>query len=267
MSHRLDGRHAGAVLRRTRALMAWALLLMSSPSAGIAQENGEPFARVIVESAVVRAGPGSSFRKVYLAERGEVFPVLSRGTAGYWFRVQLPDSTYGWVAGDAVHPHELGADEARGDRFLPWLFAPPPLAGASGEVAISGGVLGGGGMFALRPSLLLDPAFGLECNALSAVGAEGRVWMATLGPLVNLVPRSPIVPFATVQAGIAASQPNADSFLLDSGTIATMNAGVGLRIGFHYRLTLRLEARAHVFFEPDRTVSQEEFSAGLTVMF
>ena len=41
----------------------------------------------------------------------------------------------------------------------------------------------------------------------------------------------------------------------------------GLRLGFHYRLTLRLEARAYTFFEPDRFVAQEEFSAGLTVFF
>jgi hypothetical protein len=75
------------------------------------------------------------------------------------------------------------------------------------------------------------------------------------------------VPFLVVHAGITRSQPNADSFLLDSGTIATLSGGGGLRIGFHYRLTLRLEVREHVFFEPDRTVSKEELSAGLTVMF
>ena len=90
--------------------------------------------------------------------------------------------------------------------------------------------------------------------------------MLTVGPIVNIAPRWPVVPFATVQGGLTSSRPNADSFLLESGTVATVSAGAGLRIGFHYRVTLRLEAREHVF-EPDRTVSKEEFSAGLTVMF
>jgi hypothetical protein len=49
--------------------------------------------------------------------------------------------------------------------------------------------------------------------------------------------------------------------------MATLAAGAGLRIGFRYRITLRLELREHLFFEPDRTVAQEELSAGLTVFF
>jgi hypothetical protein len=128
-------------------------------------------------------------------------------------------------------------------------------------------VLGGGGAIALRPSFLLDPAFGVEANAMAVVAPGGRLWIATAGPIVNLLPHAPIVPFATLQAGVTASSPNADTFLLGSGSIATLSAGFGLRLGFHYRLTLRLEARAYAFFEPDRLVSQEEFSAGLTVFF
>jgi hypothetical protein len=99
------------------------------------------------------------------------------------------------------------------------------------------------------------------------VARGGRLWTATAGPIVNLLPSSPIVPFATVQGGVTASSPNADSFLLGEGSIATLSAGAGLRFGFHYRLTLRLEVRTHAFFEPDRMISQEEFCAGLTVFF
>jgi len=263
-------RQAGWKVVRCVLLVALAHLLAVStwPRPCRADDSqGEQFARIIVEQAAVRAGPGIGFRRVYLAERGEVFPVLSRATQGYWFRIELPDSTQGWVAGDAVHPHELTSEEARGERWLPWLFAPPPLAVGRGEIAITAGVLGGGGMFAVRPAVLLDPAFGIELNALAAVSSAGRLWMATVGPVVNLLPRSPIVPFATIQGGVTSSRPNADSFLLESGTIASLNAGFGLRVGFHYRITLRLEARSHVFFEPDHIGSQEEFSAGLTVVF
>ncbi|MFI5306559.1 MAG: SH3 domain-containing protein [Polyangiales bacterium] len=241
------------------------VMLAALPSRGWAAP--EPHARVIVEQATVRAGPGLGFRSVYAAHRDEVFPIHARSTQGYWFQIELPDGTRGWIMGDAVYTIEIGEERSHGGRFLPWLFAPPPLPGAHGEIAITAGMLAGGGMLAVRPAWLLDPAFGFELNAAAAVASGGRLLLATAGPIVNVFPQSPLVPFATVQGGVTASSPNADSFLLKSGGIATIDAGIGLRIGFRYRLTLRLEARSYVFFQPDRTVAEEEYSAGLTVFF
>jgi len=114
---------------------------------------------------------------------------------------------------------------------------------------------------------LLDPSFGLEITAGAAVASGGRLLIAMLGPVVNVFPRSPIVPFFTLATGVVASSPNADTFLLEAGSVMGISAGAGLRIGFRWRLTLRLEARTYVMFESDRYVRQEEFSAGLTVFF
>ncbi len=257
-----------ACARSALLLATMTLILTASwiPSAVTAEES-QAYARVIVETAVVRSGPGTAYRRLYVASRGDVLPIRARASQGYWFLVELPDSTRGFIAGDHVYAHEVVGTPDRGGRFLPWLFAPPALPGARGEVAVTGGVLAGGGLVAVRPSLLLDPAFGFELNAMAVVAEGGRLWMATGGPLFNLLPSWPIVPFATVQAGITASSPNADSFLLGSGSIATLSAGAGLRFGFHYRITLRVEARSYAFFEPDRMISQEEFCAGLTVFF
>jgi hypothetical protein len=241
-------------------------VLACLPASALAEDEPEPYARVIVEHATVRSGPGVDFRRVYTAQRDEVFPILARSTQAYWFQIELPDSTRGWIAGDTVYTHEVGEDE-RGGGFLPWLFAPPPLPGASGEIAITGGLLGQGGMLAVRPSWLLDPAFGFELNGAAVVAKGGRLMLLTVGPVVNVFPRSPVVPFATLQGGVTASSPNADTFLLRSGAIATASGGAGLRLGFHHRITVRIEARSHVFFEPDRTLTQEEYCAGLTVFF
>lgn len=246
-------------------ILAACVLLTLNPAHGLAEST--PYARVIVESATVRSGPGAGFRSVYLARYGEIFPIRRRSTQGYFLQISLPDSTLGWIAGDTVYGHAVSDESADDEPVLGWLFAPPPLSVARGEVALTGGVLGGGGMIAIKPSILLDPAFGFEFTGAAVVARGGRLLLASFGPIVNLFPKSPIVPFATVQGGVTASSPNADTFLLESGAIATASAGFGLRFGFHHRITLRIETRTHVFFEPDRMLAEEEFCAGLTVFF
>ena len=242
---------------RTGKLLAWCL------TAWLAAALGPPGTRCVAHADETRP----HYRVVYVGRRDEVLAVRSRARAAYWLQVELPDGTLGYVAGDVVYVLELDDDAASEGRFMPWLFAPPPMLAAHGEVAITGGVLGDGGMLALRPTVLFDPAFGIELSAGAAVATGGRLLSVTAGPVVNLLPTLPIVPFATLQGGLVVSSPNADSFLLESGSMATLEAGAGVRIGFRYRITLRLELREHLFFEPDRTVAQEELSAGLTVFF
>jgi hypothetical protein len=258
-----------------------ALALTLQPGAGHADEpqgagDDAPsgvYARVIVDRVELRSGPGATFRRVWVAERGDVFPITERGTHAYWFRVELPDGTQAYVAGDAVYAHELSAEQASRGRFLPEVFAPPALPHAVGELAFSFGVLGisgsgvGGGLMAVRPTINLAPELGIEATLGASVGAAGRLFFGTLGGIVNVFPTSPVVPFVVVGGGFARSDPNADAFLLRSGWRGAMYAGGGLRIGFRYRITLRLEARAWVFFDENQFSEQEEVSGGLTVFF
>lgn len=247
--------------------LALGCLINSAAARASAAADDDLYARVIVTATAVNSGPGPSYRRVYVAHRGEVFPIRARGTSGYWFRVELPDGTSGWIRGDTVYNHEVTDEEASGGRFLPGVFAPPPLMDAHGEVAIVFGVLGSGGTMAVRPTLLLDPTFGFEINMQASVARGGRLLIGTGSGVVNIFPSSPIVPFVAVGGGVSVSDPNADTFLLRSGTTGVFCAGGGLRVGLKYRLTLRLEARAVVFHQPDRYVTQEEISAGLTVFF
>jgi hypothetical protein len=241
------------------------LLVTAAPCSARDDSEPEVYARVVVDRAAVRAGPSVTYRRVYEAKRDDVFPVRARATVAYYFQVELPDGTTGFIHGDLVYNYELGPADTRPGRFLPEVFAPPPLPGANGEVALVGGVLGGGGMIALRPSWLLAPSFGIEVTGAAAVAAGGRLFIAMIGPIVNLFPNSPVVPFFNLAGGIIASSPNADTFLLKAGHVTGVSAGAGLRIGLRYRLTLRLEVRSYVFFETDRYVREEELSAGLTV--
>ena len=250
---------------RSAALSCGALLGLLLLTQRASADEPTVYARVVVDTAQVHAGPSATFRSVYSARRDEVFPVRARSSTGYWFRIELPDGTQGFIRGDLVYNHEVSDDEASGGRFLPAIFAPPPLPAAHGEISLQGGALGPGGFLALRPTWLLGPSFGFEVTGGASVARGGRLFIAMLGPVVNMFPRSPLVPFFTLGGGLIASSPNADTFLLKAGSVAGLSAGAGLRIGLRYRLTLRLEARSYVLFETDRYVREEEFSAGLTV--
>lgn len=241
-----------------------------------AQDEVDPYARIIVDTAVIRSGPSPSYQRVYVAERGEVFPVRGRATrGGYWYELELPDGTHGWLMGELVYVHEVSEEEADGGRFLSWLFAPPPLPTAVGELSVTAGVIGEtfgfngaiGGFMALRPTVYLAPTFGIEATAGASVSEGGRIYVFTLGGIANLFPESPVVPYAVIGGGYARSDPNLDTFLLQAGDLATLYGGGGLRFGFRYRLTLRIEVRAWAFFTPEKVIPQEELTGGLTVFF
>ena len=249
-----------------------ALLMVASPAS--AQDDGDDslaegvYARVIVDRTDLRSGPGGSFQRVRSAERGDVFRVESRASTGYWFRVELSDGTFAWIHGDTVYNHQISRREASGGRFAPEVFAPAALPSASGELAVQFGILGFfNGFMAVRPAINIAPEVELELNLGGSVGEGGRILIGSGGPLINLWPESPVVPFFTVGGGFAVSDPNADTFLLNSGMVGVLYGGGGLRFGFRYRITVRIEARGYAFFDENRIVALEEITGGLTVFF
>ncbi len=259
--------NAARVFAGIAALSALVVLSLS-PCPVRASDEGDPvvYARVIVETTALRTGPGAGFRIVRIAEQGESFEVRERATRGYWFRVQMPDGSLAWIDGNTVFNHELGP-RSRGSRFMALLFAPPPLMAAHGELAVQLGTLSGSGLMALRPTWLLAPTFGFEANLAASVGSAGRLFMAGAGGVVNIFPTWPVVPFFAVGGGFARAAPNADSFILNEGTSSMLYAGGGLRMGFRYRLIVRVEARSYAFFDADRLVAQQEVSGGLSAFF
>ncbi len=263
---RLGRRGAGGFLGWL--LAAVAVLIAFAHDTAHAEDADEPvvYARVIVDATALRTGPGAGFRIVRIAEQGETFEVRERATRGYWFRVQLPDGSLAWIEGSTVYNHEVGP-RSQGSRFMLFLFAPPPLLSAHGELALQFGVLSGSGFMALRPTWLLAPTFGFEVNLAASVGSAGRLFMGGAGAVFNIFPSWPIVPFFAGGGGFAKASPNADSFVLGSGTSSMIYAGGGLRMGFRYRLIVRVEARSYAFFDADRLVAQEEVSGGLSTFF
>ena len=93
--------------RTVRPLLAVVLVAVLSSVASVARADDQALVRVIAEAASVRTGPGFGYRTVYRANQGEVLTVIGRATHDHWFRVELPDGTYGWVLGDEVFPLDV----------------------------------------------------------------------------------------------------------------------------------------------------------------
>src|SRR5271168_5119333 len=100
-----------------------------------AQDEPEAFARVVVDSADLRTGPGISYRVIYTAHRGETLALDGRPGTGFWLRVLLPDGRAAYALGDEVQPFAVVPGQ-EGAPSRPGLFAPSPLTGSRGGLSL-----------------------------------------------------------------------------------------------------------------------------------
>lgn len=264
--------------RARRAARAPALWAAAAALAGLAlpapAEAGEPHLRVIAQSAPVRSGPGADYREIAAAERGEVYPVLRRGTRGYWLEIELADGTSGWIFGDLVFPFEVDAEPGEpgffsraGDAFRGAVLGPPEAPEARVGLAATGGVIGGEGVFFLRPAVFLDPHFALEGFAGARPGAQDDLWFAGVGGAIRLAPTAALGPYVYAGAGAGHSRPQADHFTEDPQTLGAVATGAGVETTLVRRITVRLDYRNWTLFDADEASNAQEFSGGLAIFF
>jgi hypothetical protein len=254
---------------RGAALVVLAVVIAA---AAPARAEDEALVRVVAEEAGVHTGPGFGYRVVYVARRDEVLPALGRASNDKWFRVQLPDGTYGWILGDEVFPLDVDTSEAhRGPsvwkRMGEAVFSPSPLTEGALGFTFSAGVLGGDGMFMFRPGVVLAPQLTLEGFVGETIGDQADVIFTGGGFNSNLFPSSPVTPFAAVAVGGAFGRKKADQFTIRTGNFTMLNVGGGLMVALKKRLTLRGEARRYVIFDANHTQGIEEYSGALCVYF
>jgi hypothetical protein len=261
---------AGAASRLAVTLAAAVVVALAS---GVARaDDDEALVRVIAEEANVHTGPGFSFRVIYVAARGEVLPAIGRSTRDNWFRVQLPDGTYGWVLGDQVFPLDVDtSEEHRGPSIFKRMsnatFSPSPLMDKRIGLTFSVGRLGGDGMALFRPSVILEPHVMLEGFFGETVGDQIDVLYAGGGFNAYLWPHLPVTPFFAIAAGGAFGRKKADQYTINAGNYDMVNVGGGLVISFKKRLVLRSEARHYVLFDANHTQRIQEYSSAFSVFF
>jgi hypothetical protein len=263
--------------RALAGLLAAALVVLAPAAVARAADDDDvqAFARVVVDSAELRTGPGVGYRVIYVAHRGETFALDGRPATGFWLRVLLPDGRTAYALGDEVQPFAVTAGEP-GAPSRPGLFAPPPLEGAHGGLALVGGMLsipvvGGGvrryGYVEARPSLVLHETVSLEAFVGDGLTSDGAQLLYGGGVSVYLAPRWVVCPFVGLAAGGLSVLPSPDSFVLRREDLYVARAGGGVLFALRNRILVRLEATNLSLFTPDSYKNALTYSGGLGVYF
>lgn len=250
--------------------LAGALVLLAATEREAA---AEAYLRVISQRAPIHTGPGPRYREIYVAERGDVFEVLERGTKGFWFRVELDDGTTGWIFGELVFPFEVVEEEepgffARmGGAVEEAILGPSPVPYADVEISFSAGALDREGAFILRPAWILDEYFALEGFFGLSPREQEDLFLGGAGWTLRLMPGAPIGPFVHAGVGLGHFRPKADNFTEREETLFALSAGGGFEVTFKKQITLRLDFRNWTIFDPNQASNGQEYSGGLAIFF
>jgi hypothetical protein len=266
--------HAQALVALVVASLVFATITLV-PRTALAEAEPEAFARVVVDSADMRSGPGVSYRVIYTAQRGETLAIDGRLGGGFWLRILLPDGRVAYALGDevqtfAVRPGEPDAPSR------PGLFATPPLEGAHAGLAIVGGVLSipiadgstkGFGYLEARPSIVVHRTVTLDGFIGDALTADGAQILYGGGATINFAPSWPVCPFLGIAGGGLSVRPNADSFVLKKQDLYMARAGGGILMALRGRILVRLEVTNMTLFDSESAKNAQTYSGGFGVYF
>ena len=250
------------------AALAAAMVLLSPASAA-----ADVYVRIVAQQAPVHSGPGGSYREIYVAERGDIFEVLERGTRDFWYRISLEDGTTGWILGELVFPYEVveegepGVLTRMGRAIRGAILGPSPVPYADVEISFSAGVIDLEGMFLMRPSWWMDPYLALEGFAGISPRADKDLFLGGIGPTLRLAPGAVIGPYIGLCLGAAYVRPKADNFVDTEETLMALTAGGGLEITLKKQITVRLDARNWTLFDENKAANAQEYSGGLAIFF
>jgi hypothetical protein len=216
-----------------------------------------------------------SYRVIFVAHRGETFALDGRPGVGFWLRVVLADGRTAYALGDEVQTFAVTHGEP-GAPLRPGLFAPPPLVGSRGGLALVGGMLSipvktGGvqrfGYVEARPSIVLHETVALEGFIGDGLTSDGAQLLYGGGVAVYLAPRWLVCPFVGLFAGGLSVLPNPDSFVLKREDLYVARAGAGVLFALRNRILVRLEATNLSLFSAETYANAQTYSGGLGVYF
>jgi hypothetical protein len=250
-------------------------VLTTTTTRARAAEEPDAFARIVVDSAELRSGPGISYRIIYTAPRGETFAIDGRQGSGFWLRVILPDGRAAYILGDEVQVFAVRPGEPEAPS-RPGIFASPPLQGTRAGFAIIGGILSipirdnttrAFGYMEFRPSIVLHPTVTLDGFLGNALTADGAQVLYGGGATVNFAPTWSICPFLGIAGGGIHVRPNADSFVLKREDLYVARASAGILMALRGRILVRLEASNLALFDSEDLKNAQTYAGGFGVYF
>jgi hypothetical protein len=262
-------------MRGLLAIGIAALLTALGPTAQATEEGDSAFARVVVDSAELRSAPTISARVIGSVTRGQVLAVEERKPVGYWLRVTLADGRSAYIVGGSVEVYLVDPDSPDAPN-RPGLFAPPPLQGARGGLAITGGALRTpstagpvevAGYMEIRPSLVLHESLSLDGFVGAGLTSDGSQLLYGAGATLYVAPHFVLCPFLNLSGGMLSVFPNADSFVLQREDAYVARAGGGVLFALRNRILVRLEATNMSVFTPQSFRNAQTFAGGLGVYF
>jgi hypothetical protein len=260
--------------RMAGALAVLAVAGHARPAMAAEDEEPEAFARVVVDVAEMRSGPGVSYRTIYEAHRGETFALDGRTGTGFWLRILLPDGRAAYALGDEVQPFAVGSGEKGPSR--PGLFAPPPLEGSRGGLTLVGGLLSipvvGNtiqrfGYVEARPSVVVHKSVSLEGFVGDGLTSDGTQLLYGGGVGIYLAPSWVVCPFVGLAAGGLSVLPNPDSFVLKREDLYVARVGGGILFALRNRILVRIEATNLSIFSAEAYKNAQTYAGGLGVYF
>jgi hypothetical protein len=267
--------------RRLRAALVSLVLALGgaaavlAPRPAYAADEPEAFARVVVDSADMRSGPGVSYRVIYTAQRGETLAIDGRQGGGFWLRILLPDGRVAYALGDEVQTFAVQPGEPEAPS-RPGIFASPPLEGAHAGLAIVGGVLSipiadnstkAFGYIEARPSIVVHRTVTLDGFIGDALTADGSQILYGGGATIHFAPSWAVCPFLGIAGGGLAVRPNADSFVLKKQDLYMARAGAGVLMALRGRILVRLEVTNMALFDAESLKNAQTYSGGFGVYF
>jgi hypothetical protein len=267
----------GESMRLWSAVVAGLLALAQASRPAAAAESMEPeaFARVVVDSAELRSGPGVSHRVIYVAHRGETFALDGRPGTGFWLRVVLPDGRMAYALGDEAQPFVVDPAEEGAPTRPGWL-APPPLEGSRGGIALLGGLLSipsanGSvqrlGYVEFRPSLVVHKTVALEAFLGDGMTSDGAQLVYGAGVAIYFAPSWRLCPFVGLSAGGLTLVGNPDAFVSGHESFYVARAGGGVVFALRNRMLVRLEATNLSIFSPDDYRNAQTYAGGVGAYF
>ncbi len=225
---------------------------------------GDDLQQVIVSEAYIdlRTGPGITYPKFNVAQRGEVLIVLIRKTS--WYKVRAEDGTEGWVS-----ENQLGAtvNVDGSDIDIPATTF-EIFRHRKWELGIGGGNFGGADLVSFYGARSFTENISTELTFSQALGTFSNSYIYDFSVVHQAFPEWRCSPFFLIGTGKLRTEPKATLVSSEDRSDTAWHIGVGVRYQLSRRFIVRAEFRQHlVLTSRDDDEEIEQWKIGFSTFF